>query len=104
MPFKLLDIAGEFKHWLGVCDGGLYFSTTLLGIDDYDEELEILFSTLREWNTKQKHELFGLPEGYLVIALINYGNPICLSTSDSKIYLWDLPEMAFTIVWDGWFR
>lgn len=98
---KLPDTAGEFKHWLSVCDGGLLFSTTLLGIDHYDKELELSFSTLREWNTKQKHELLGLPEGYLVIALLNYGNPICLSASDSKVYLWDSSEMAFTTVWDS---
>lgn len=98
---KLPDTAEEFKNWLRVCDGGLLFSTTLLGVDNFDKELEISFSTLREWNTKQKHELLGLPEGYLVIALLNYGDPICLSLSDSKVYLWDLSEMAFTTVWDS---
>lgn len=99
--FELPDTAEEFKKWLSVCDGGLLFSTTLLGLDEYDEELEISFSTLSEWNTKQKHELLGLPEGYLVIALLNYGDPICLSPSDSKVYLWDSSEMAFTTVWDS---
>lgn len=101
IPFKFPDTAEEFKHWLSVCDGGLLFSTALLGLDEYDEELEISFSTLQEWNTKQKHELLGLPEGYLVIALLNYGDPICLSSSDSKVYLWDSSEMAFTTVWDS---
>lgn len=99
--FELPDTAEEFKKWLSVCDGGLLFSTTLLGVDEYDEELEISFSTLSEWNTKQKHEVLGLPEGYLVIALLNYGDPICLSPSDSKVYLWDSSEMAFTTVWDS---
>lgn len=99
--FKFADTAEEFKKWLSVCDGGLLFSTTLLGFDEYDEELEISFSTLQEWNTKQKHEVLGLPEGYLVIALLNYGDPICLSSSDSKVYLWDSSEMAFTTVWDS---
>lgn len=101
IPFKLPDTAEEFKTWLSVCDGGLLFSTTLLGFDDYDEELDISFSTLQEWNTKQKRELLGLPEGYFVIALLNYGDPICLSSSDSKIYLWDTSDMAFTTVWDS---
>lgn len=98
---ELPDTAEEFKKWLSVCDGGLLFSTTLLGLDEYDAELEISFSTLGEWNTKQKHELLGLPKGYLVIALLNYGDPICLSSSDSKVYLWDSSEMAFTTVWDS---
>ena len=99
--FKLPDIAQEFKTWLSVCDGGLLFSTTLLGLDSYDEVLDISFSTLQEWNTRQKRNLLGLPEGYLVIALLNYGDPICLSSSDSKIYLWDTSEMVFTTVWDS---
>ena len=99
--FELPDTAEEFKTWLSVCDGGLLFSTTLLGLDEYDEELEISFSTLWEWNTKQKHELFGLPKDYLVVALLNYGDPICLSSSDSKIYLWDTLEMAITTIWDS---
>ena len=101
IPFKLPDTAEEFKTWLSVCDGGLLFSTMLLGVDDYDEELDISFSTLQEWNTKQKRELLGLPEGYFIIALLNYGDPICLSSSDSKVYLWDSSEMAFTTVWDS---
>lgn len=101
IPFKLPDTAEEFKNWLRVCDGGLLFSSTLLGLDEYDVELDISFSTLRKWNLKQKHELLGLPEGYLVIAILNYGNHICLSTSDSKVYLWDSSEMAFTTVCDS---
>lgn len=101
ISFKLPDTAEEFKTWLSVCDGGLLFSTTLLGVDDYDAELGISFSTLQEWNTKQKRELLGLPEGYYVIAILNYGDPICLSSSDSKVYLWDSSEMAFTTVWDS---
>lgn len=101
IPFKLPDTAGELKTWLSVCDGGLLFSTTLLGVDDYDDELDVSFSTLQECNTKQKRELLGLPEGYLVIALLNYGDPICLSSLDSKIYLWDTSDMAFTTVWDS---
>lgn len=99
--FKLPNTAQELKTWLSVCDGGLLFSTTLLGLDSYDEELDVSFSTLQEWNTRQKHNLLCLPEGYLVIALLNYGDPICLSSSDSKIYLWDTSEMAFTTVWDS---
>lgn len=100
-PFNLPDTAEEIKTWLAVCDGGLLFSTTLLGCDDYDEELEISFSALQEWNTKQKHELLGLPNGYLIIAILNYGDPICISPSDSRIYLWDMSEMAFTTVWES---
>lgn len=100
-PFSLPNTAEEIKKWLDVCDGGLLFSTTLLGYDDYDKELEISFSTLQEWNTKQKHELLGLPDGYLIIAILNYGDPICISPSDSRIYLWDMSEMAFTTVWES---
>jgi len=99
--FELPNTAEEFKTWLGVCDGGLLFSTTILGFDDYDEELGISFSTLQEWNTKQKHELLGLSEGYFVIALLNYGDPVCLSSLDSRIYLWDTSEMAFTTIWES---
>lgn len=99
--FELPDTVDEFKTWLSVCDGGLLFSTTLLGLDDYDEELDISFSTLSEWNTEQKHELLGLPDGYLVIALLNYGDPVCISLFDNKIYLWDTSEMVFSTIWDS---
>lgn len=99
--FKLPDTAEEFKTWLTVCDGGLLFSTTLLGLDEYDGELEISFSTLQEWNTEQKHELLGIPSGYLIIALLNYGHPVCISSSDSRVYLWAVSEMAFTTVWES---
>lgn len=97
----LPESAEEFDTWLSVCDGGLLFSTTLLGFDDYDRELKIPFSTLQEWNNKRKHELLGLPEGYYIIALLNYGDPVCLSPLDSRIYLWDISEMAFTTIWES---
>lgn len=99
--FEFPNTADEFKTWLSVCYGGVLFSTALLGIDGYDRKLDISFSTLQESNTKQKHELLRLPEGYLVIALLNYGDPICLSLLDHKIYLWDTSDMAFTTVWDS---
>ena len=34
VSFELPDTAVEIKTWLAVCDGGLLFSTTLLGCDD----------------------------------------------------------------------
>lgn len=95
------DSATEYKKWLTVCDGGLLFSTTLLSTEEYDKQLDLSFSTLNEWNNSQKRKLLGLPEGYLVIALLNYGDPVCLSSLDSKVCLWDTTEMAFTTIWDS---
>lgn len=91
----------EYKQWLFVCDGGLLFSTTLLGITDYDEKLDLSFSTLQEYNTQKQKRLYGLPKGFHVIAVLNYGDPICVSDSDSKVYLWDTQENEFATVWES---
>ena len=93
--------AMDYDKWLSVCNGGLLFSTTLLSRTEYDEQLDLSFSTLQEWNTDQKHKLLNLPRGYFIIALLNYGDPICLSESDSKVYLWDTTEEEFTTIWDS---
>lgn len=98
---NLPDTAKEYKAWLSICDGGLLFSTTLLGLDEYEEEMNLSFSTLQEWNSRKKSDLLGLPEGYLIIALLNYGDPVCLSLLDSRIYLWDTMEMDFTTIWES---
>lgn len=95
------DSAAEYKRWLTVCNGGLLFSTTLLSTNEYDQELDLSFSTLQEWNASRKNEFLGLPEEYFIIALLNYGDPVCLSSSDSRIYLWDTTEMTFTTVWES---
>ena len=91
----------EYKTWLTVCDGGLLFSTTLLSVEGSDLEMDLSFSTLQEWNTMQKHKTFRLPRGYFIIALLNYGDPICLSSSDSRVYHWDTEEKTFVTVWDS---
>lgn len=95
------ETAIDYKRWLSVCDGGLLFSTTLLCSEEYDEELSLSFSTLGEWNTSQKQHLYNLPRGYFIIALLNYGDPICISQSDQKIYLWDSEELYFSTIWDS---
>lgn len=91
----------ECRKWFSVCDGGLLFSTTLLGVSSYDEELDLSFSTLQEYNTQEKHRLYQLPEEYVIIAILNYGAPVCISISDTRIYLWDTQENDFTTIWDS---
>ena len=98
---KASSINEDYKKWLSVCDGGLLFSTTLLSISAYDEELDLSFSTLQEFNSQEKRKHYKLPDGYTVIALLNYGDPICVSESDSKIHLWDTQEYEFTTIWNS---
>lgn len=93
-------IKNDYKKWISLCDGGLLFSTTLLSITEYDEELALSFTTIQEINTDENLKCFGLPKGYLVIALLNYGDLVCLSEKDSKVYLWDNIEKTFSVVWD----
>ena len=92
--------AAAYRKWLDICDGGLLFSTTLLGRSDYDAELELPFSTLSEMNSEENRAGYGLPDGYFIIALLNYGAPVCLSDKDEKVYLWDPEEEIFETVWD----
>lgn len=99
--FCLPYSANEYKKWLSVCDGGLLFSTTLLSITAYDEELDLSFSTISEVNSDENRKYFNLPNGYTIIAIINYGDPICLSENDTKIFLWDTAENLFSAVWDS---
>ena len=91
----------DYKDWLSVCDGGLLFSTTLLGFTNYDEELDLPFSTLQEYNTLKQKRYYRIPNGFYVIAVLNYGDPICISDSDSKVYLWDTQEKEFTTAWES---
>ena len=101
--FKTLCLASatDYEKWLSVCNGGLLFSTTLLSCTAYDEEIDESFSTIQEWNTVQKHNLLHLPKEFTIIALLNCGNPVCLSETDSKIYLWNRAENMFTTIWDN---
>ncbi len=98
---KLPGLSLEYQKWLSVCDGGLLFSTTLLGTKEYDEELDLYFSTIQEFQARDKRLFFQLPHGYIIIALLNYGDPVCLSEYDSRVYLWDTQEEEFSTVWDS---
>jgi len=91
----------EYMRWLSVCDGGLLFSTTLLSTSEYDGQLDLPFSTLQDYNSPMQKKIYSLPEGYTVIAILNYGDPICVSDFDSKIYLWDTQNNIFSTIWDS---
>ena len=91
----------QFIDWLKVCDGGLLFDTVLLSTKEHDEELDLDFDTYEELNSEEAKSQFGLPEGYAVIGMRSYGDPICVNTSanDEKIYLWDVEAGDFSDIW-----
>ncbi len=97
---KIPHAAPEYLAWMTVCNGGLLFDTTLLSVSAEDAELGVEFSTLDEYNGADAYEELGLIEGYSVIGLRSYGDPICLSHADSRVYLWDRQEQEFTDVWN----
>lgn len=90
----------QYKNWMTVCDGGLLFSTTLLSLNEYDEMLDLSFSTLDEYNTQERRSSYELPSDYRIIAILNYGDPICVSQLDSRVYLWDSQERKTSTVWE----
>lgn len=96
-------MAKAYVRWLTVCNGGLLFDTTLLSVTAFDEALGFEFSTLREYNTPETYRDYGLPEGYFIVALRSYGDPICLSQADSRVYLWDSEEGMFSTIWETFF-
>ena len=97
----LPDSADDYKKWVEICDGGLLFSTTLLGGTGCDNELELEFSTIEEANAPENIKEYALPEGYVIIAVYNYGALVCLSDKDSKVHLWEPEEEKFTTVWES---
>lgn len=93
----------EYIKWMSVCNGGLLFDTTLLSIDGQDTQIGAEFSTLEEYNTSLRIQGFMLPSGYSVIAIRSYGDPICISKADERIYLWDCEQEEFTDIWDTFY-
>lgn len=93
----------DYIKWMTICNGGLLFDTTLLSVDAYDKALEVEFSTLEDYNTPAAHQEFMLPEGFSIIGLRSYGDPICVSASDSRVYLWNCEAEDFTTIWDSFF-
>ncbi len=93
----------EYLGWLTVCNGGWLFDTALLSVDAWDPDLGLEFSTLEEANRAEAREGWGLPEGFRVIAVRSYGDPICLREGDARVYGWDSGEGRFTAVWDTFF-
>jgi len=90
----------QYIGWMTVCNGGLLFDTTLLSVTELDKELDIEFSTLEEYNNAETYGEMELPEGYFIIGMRSYGDPICLSAADDRVYLWDCEEGDFTTIWN----
>ena len=93
----------EYIKWMSVCNGGMLFDTTLLSIDSQDAQLGIEFSSLEEYNDFSGMQEFMLPSGYSVIAIRGYWDPICISKTDARIYLWDCEQGDFTDIWDTFY-
>jgi len=92
----------QFLGWLTICDGGLLFDTVMASVKGYDAELDLEFDTFEELNTEEARAAWNLPEGYVVFAVRNYGDPICFHAvkGDEKIYLWNAEEQDFDDIWN----
>jgi hypothetical protein len=101
---KLLPYPNQqYITWASVCDGGMLFDTTLLSVVADDPEMDIEFSTLSEYNNEEQYEEFGLPKGFFCIGIRSYGDPICLSDHDEKVYLWDCEKQEIDTIWETFF-
>lgn len=101
---KLPRANQQYIGWMTVCNGGLLFDTTLLSETAMDRELDIEFSSLEEYNNEEIYGEMELPEGYYIIGIRSYGDPICLSSKDDQVYLWDCEENDFTTVWKDFYN
>ena len=94
VPSLMLD-------WYSICDGGLLFDTSLLSTDPHDKQLDVDFDTFADYNTGEMYEMMGLPKGFYIIAIRSYGDPICISDKDDRVYLWDREEAEFDTIWES---
>ena len=93
----------EYVKWMSICNGGMLFDTNLLSVDSFDSKIGVEFATLEECNTSASLQEFNLPSGYSVIAVRSYGDPICVSKEDNRIYLWDCEQEDFTEIWETFY-
>lgn len=100
----LMDLPASMKEyvkWMKCCDGGYLFSTTLLSFDGYDQNMNLEFNTFEAVNSKENYSSFGLPDGFYIIALFNYGDPVCMTSKDEKVRLWGAEEGEFITIWES---
>lgn len=101
---KLLGtLPDQFVQWLNICDGGMLFCTVMLSSKGYDSELDLEFETYEEANSQEAKDYFGLPKGFAVFAIKNYGDPLCFNVkeNDGKVYHWNVDEKDFDEIWDS---
>ncbi len=91
----------EYVKWMKCCDGGYLFSTSLLSFDGYDQDLHQEFNTFDAVNSKENYSTYGLPDGFFIIALLNYGDPVCMTSKDKKVRLWGTEENMFITTWNS---
>ena len=94
-------IPAQMSDWYSICDGGLLFDTSLLSLETHDKELDVDFDTFSDYNTPEMVQMMGLPEGFFIIAIRSYGDPICISAEDDRVYLWDREEAEFDTIWES---
>lgn len=91
----------EYKDWLTVCDGGYLFDTLLLPSKEYSiNDVEFL-DTISVINENSEENGYNIPSEYLIIGIKSYGDLICVSSKDNKVYLWSLEEQDFNVIWDS---
>ena len=101
-------LPAEYMEWLSLCDGGILFDTVMLSSKQHDDDLDLDFDTYDELNSQESKSAYDLPEGYVIFAILSYGDPVCFSEDekDEKIYLWDAENKEFSDIWNSfadWF-
>jgi hypothetical protein len=96
-------VPADFTDWLKLCDGGLLFDTVMLSTKGYDAVLDLSFDTYEELNSDETKANFALPEGFVIFAVRNYGDPLCfnIKENDGKVYLWNIETGKFDDIWSS---
>ena len=97
------EVPKQFLDWVKLCDGGLLFDVVMLSTKEHDATLDLDFDTYEELNSDEAKANFALPEGFVVFAFRNYGDPLCFNVkeNDDKVYLWNVETGEFDDIWDS---
>lgn len=94
----------SYKSLLKCFNGGEVFipGTTIYGLYESDSNY-----SLKKVNSKDLKKSMGIPNNYLIIAKLNFGDYICINQESGTIIQWDHENQNIFLQWNSledWFE
>jgi len=98
---RIADLPDDFIKWLGVCDGGMLFDTTMFTTKSLDAELDLEFVIYSDFHKPDIRKNLNIPDEWFVFAVAVHSDLFYfdMEKKDGQVYQWDIEDKLVYAEW-----